>query len=78
MVEEAIELATALVDVARDLLTGNETPAGARRRVADILPERSASEDAAEDIIRAKRLEGLSELDEVGEDEDEITAPGGK
>lgn len=76
MVEEAIELATALVDVARDLLTGNETPAGARQRVKDILPEKSESEDAAEDIIRAKRLEKLGELDTVGEDEEESTWPG--
>jgi hypothetical protein len=76
MVEEAIELATALVDVARDLLTGAETPAGARRRVRDILPEKSESESAEEDIIRAKRLEKIGELDDVGGDEDEQTWPG--
>jgi hypothetical protein len=78
MVTEAIQLATALVDVARDLLTGNETPAGARQRVRDILPEDSDSEKAAKDLAESLRLDSIAELDDVGEDEDEITAPGGK
>lgn len=73
MVDEAIQLATALVDIARDLLTGSETPRGAEKRVRDILPERSASEDAADDLARSMKLQ---ELDEVGADEEEQTWPG--
>lgn len=79
--DEAVKLGLALVRLASDLFDGTETPAGARVRVRDLLPEQSDSEKAAEDIIRAKRLERLDELDDVDslhEDEDEVTKPGAR
>lgn len=74
--EAASQIAVELFRVGMDLIDGKETQDGARVRVRDILPEQSESEKAAEDIIAAKRLEGLSELDDVGADEDESTWPG--
>jgi hypothetical protein len=73
---DPLKLGMELARLAVDLFDGRETPAGARMRVKDILPDESESEKAAEDIIRAKRLEALGELDDVGTDEDESTWPG--
>jgi hypothetical protein len=53
-VAESTGIALGLIEVARDLLAGQETPAGARKRVRDILPEKSHSEEAAEDIERGR------------------------
>lgn len=47
---DAIAIAAGLVRVAADLFDGRETTEGARRRVREILPESSASEDAARDL----------------------------
>ncbi len=62
MVDEAIELATALAHLLAKLLDGSATPEE-RRRVRDILHEEGASEQAARDIELARRLERIQELD---------------
>jgi hypothetical protein len=80
-VVDPLKLGMELARLAVDLFDGRETPEGARVRVKDILPEKSESEKAAEDIIAARRLEALGELDDVDSlhpDEDEITHPGGR
>ncbi len=70
---EVITLAIQLVRLAHDLLTGDETPAGAHRRVREILPEKSESEKAAEEIERVTRSYSslmdklVNELDDPGE-----------
>ncbi len=62
MVDEILELATALAQLLARLLDGTSTPEE-RRKVRDILSEDSASEQAARDIEAARRLERLAELD---------------
>lgn len=76
--EVAARIAVELFRVGMDLLDGRETPEGAHKRVRDILPEESDSERAARELAASMRLAGLAELDDVGEDEDEITAPGAR
>jgi hypothetical protein len=51
---DAVQIGLKLLDVARDLFAGKETPHGARRRVDDILPEKSYSEQAAEELERGQ------------------------
>lgn len=76
-----VALGMGLARIAVDLFEGRETEQGARQRVRDLMPEDGDSEQAARDLAASRRLEGLSELDDVDslhDDEDEITAPGGK
>lgn len=77
--EKLIELGMGLARIAVDLFDGRETEQGARQRVRDLMPEDGDSEQAAKDLAQSLRLErDLHELDEVGEDEDEITEPGAR
>lgn len=66
--DEAIKLGVELARLAVDLFDGRETEAGARRRVRDILPDKSHSEQAAEDIIAARRLAAIADMDEPGDE----------
>lgn len=48
--DDALRIAAELLRLALALFEGSATPADAHRRVREILPEKSASEQAAEDI----------------------------
>ncbi len=62
MVDEAIELATALAKLLTKLLDGSATPEE-HRRVRDVLHEESASEKALRDIETLRRLARIADLD---------------
>lgn len=51
---DPVTLAIELVKLAHDLFAGKASPEDAHRRVREILPEKSESERAAEDIERGQ------------------------